>query len=66
MTRSVHQEALDLLTAHFDVEVWASDEVVPRDELLKQVKGADAIFCTISDRIDAEVLDAAGWCVIFP
>ncbi|CAG5129083.1 unnamed protein product [Candidula unifasciata] len=60
VTRDVHQEAIDLLKESLDVEIWASDEVVPRDELLKKVKGVDAIFCTISDKINKEVLDAAG------
>jgi len=40
--------------------MWDSDELCPREELLAKVKGVDAIFCTISDSINAEVLDAAG------
>ncbi|BFZ23857.1 hypothetical protein BsWGS_26896 [Bradybaena similaris] len=60
VTREVHEEAIVLLKEHFDVASWTSDEVVPRSELLEQVKGVDAVFCTISDIIDAELLDAAG------
>ncbi|CAG5136244.1 unnamed protein product [Candidula unifasciata] len=60
VTRQVHEEAVDLLKEHFDVGVWASDEVVPRAELLEQVQGVDTVFCTISDNIDAKLLDAAG------
>ena len=33
---------------------------MPRAELLKSVSGAHGLVCLLSDRIDAEVLDAAG------
>lgn len=39
---------------------WDSDEPVPRAELLKGVQGAHGLVCLLSDKIDAEVLDAAG------
>ncbi|XP_059163442.1 glyoxylate reductase/hydroxypyruvate reductase-like [Physella acuta] len=60
VTRKVHDEAIALLKEHCDLDIWDSEEVIPKDELLKKVKGVAAIFCTISDIIDAEVLDAAG------
>ena len=40
--------------------MWDSDEPVPRAELLKGVSGAHGLLCLLSDRIDTEVLDAAG------
>lgn len=40
--------------------MWDSDEPVPRAELLKGVAGAHGILCLLSDKIDTEVLDAAG------
>lgn len=43
-----------------EVSLWDSDEPVPRTELLKGVQGAHGLLCLLSDRIDAEVLDAAG------
>ncbi|CAO3586728.1 unnamed protein product [Absidia cylindrospora] len=36
------------------------DCAMPREELLTSVKGVDAIFCLLTDRIDKTVLDAAG------
>lgn len=33
---------------------------MPRDVLLTNVRGKDALFCTLSDKIDKEVLDNAG------
>ncbi len=36
------------------------DGPMPRRELLRKVRGAAGILCTLSDRIDAAVMDAAG------
>jgi len=30
------------------------------EDLLKQVKGVSAILCVVTDKINAEVMDAAG------
>ncbi|XP_076149532.1 glyoxylate reductase/hydroxypyruvate reductase isoform X2 [Alosa pseudoharengus] len=40
--------------------MWDSDDPVPRAELLKKVKGVDALFCVLTEKIDTELLDAAG------
>ncbi|KAJ3588160.1 hypothetical protein NHX12_011754 [Muraenolepis orangiensis] len=62
LTRRLPQEAATLLSQAevCDVSLWDSDEPVPRAELLKGVKGAHGIVCLLSDKIDVEVLDAAG------
>lgn len=44
----------------YDVEVFERDEVISRPELLKRAKGVDALLPLLTDKIDAEVLDAAG------
>ncbi len=36
------------------------DSPMPREELLRLVPGASGILCTLADRIDAAVMDAAG------
>ena len=36
------------------------DGVLPREQLLQKVKGADAILSLLTDKIDGEVMDAAG------
>lgn len=42
-------------------ELWDSDDVpVPRKELLQKVKGVDGLVCVLTEKIDAELLDAAG------
>ncbi|XP_067171582.1 glyoxylate reductase/hydroxypyruvate reductase-like isoform X1 [Apteryx mantelli] len=42
------------------VQQWDSNEPVPRAELLAGVAGKQGLLCLLSDRIDKEVLDAAG------
>lgn len=44
--------------------MWDSDDPVPRNELLKKVKGCDGILCVLTEKIDAEVLDAAGCFIV--
>jgi glyoxylate reductase len=48
-----------LLEAQHTVEVYSGDGAIPRDELLRRAAGKDAIVCVLTDRIDAELLDAA-------
>ena len=35
-------------------------QAMPRDALLSSVKGANGLLCTVTEKIDREVLDAAG------
>uniref|UniRef100_A0A8C2JL49 Glyoxylate reductase/hydroxypyruvate reductase n=1 Tax=Cyprinus carpio TaxID=7962 RepID=A0A8C2JL49_CYPCA len=62
VTRRIPQEGMKLLqkAGICNLSVWDSDEPVPRAELLKGVAGAHGLLCLLSDKIDAEVLDAAG------
>lgn len=39
---------------------WSKESPVPRDELLKAVNKKTGLFCLLTDKIDAHVLDAAG------
>ena len=44
----------------WDVQQWEKDEVIPRETLLQAVAGCDAILSLLTERIDAELLEAAG------
>lgn len=44
----------------YQVKVYAGEQIIPRDILLKNVKGASAILSLLTDKIDDEVLAAAG------
>lgn len=43
-----------------DIDGWNESSIVPRDQLLRGIVGKDALFCTLADKIDAEVIDRAG------
>ncbi|CAB1325322.1 unnamed protein product [Coregonus sp. 'balchen'] len=62
ITRRIPQEGMKILSQAgvCKVSLWDSDEPVPRAELLKGVAGAHGLLCLLSDKIDTEVLDAAG------
>ena len=61
VTRLLPPPAMDELAKHCDVmDVNPRDEVLARDQLLKQVAGRDAVLCLLTDTIDDEVLAAAG------
>ncbi|KAL0097260.1 D-isomer specific 2-hydroxyacid dehydrogenase [Phycomyces blakesleeanus] len=60
-TRKLLPESQARLEAQgFDLVQWKEDASMPRDLLLKEVKGADALLCVLSDKIDKEVFTTAG------
>jgi len=44
----------------YTVNIYEKDDVIARKELLKRVKGCDALLSLLTDKIDEEVLKAAG------
>ncbi len=46
------------LEAACDVDLFTGRAAMPRDELLQRVAGKQGLICLLTDRIDAEVLDA--------
>ncbi|MDP3793797.1 MAG: D-glycerate dehydrogenase [Candidatus Uhrbacteria bacterium] len=49
-----------LKTKGYAVDIYKKDDVIVRKELLKRVKGCDALLSLLTDKIDEEVLKAAG------
>ena len=63
VTRRLADSALQILydaVGEDAVRVHPHDRVIQRDELLAGVRGVEAILSILTERIDAEVLDAAG------
>jgi lactate dehydrogenase-like 2-hydroxyacid dehydrogenase len=62
VTRIVPQKALDMILKAPDlkVDVWDGEMPPPRDVLLQKVKSIHGLYCLITDRIDGDLLDAAG------
>jgi glyoxylate reductase len=61
VSRRVPEGALAPLdgTGH-SIHVRAADDPIPRAELLERVRGAEALVAFLSDRVDDELLEAAG------
>ena len=61
VTGRIPQAGVDMLVeAGHDVVAWTDREVIGRDELLRRVAGADVIVSLLTEKVDAELLDAAG------
>jgi len=61
ITRRIPKNGLKMLEdAGFELKIFQEHRVMTRDELLKFVKGSDAIVSLLYDKVDASVLDAAG------
>ncbi|HNR33043.1 MAG TPA: D-glycerate dehydrogenase [Candidatus Hydrogenedentes bacterium] len=61
--RRLPESALAVLTDAFgerEVAVYPEDRVIPREDLLAAVRGVEALLPILTDRMDAEVMDAAG------
>jgi glyoxylate reductase len=60
VTGKIPAGGLARLKAEHDVNAWESDDAISRPELLSMVAGADAIVSLLTEKIDDELLDAAG------
>jgi glyoxylate reductase len=60
VTGEIPAGGLARLKADHDVNAWESEEAISRAELLEMVAGADAIVSLLTEKIDAELLAAAG------
>ncbi len=60
VTRIIPEGGLALIRAACDADVWADELPPPRPVLLDKVRGIDGLLCLLTDRIDREVMDAAG------
>ncbi len=62
VTRIIPDEGINLLKKNKNIELdlYEHDQVIPRKELLKRVKGKHIILSILTDKIDKEVFDAAG------
>ena len=65
VTRRIPESGVKLLQESCEVEIWDSDEVVPRDVFLEAVADKDGVLCLLTDKVDAETLDVAKNAKIF-
>ena len=60
ITGRIPPEAVELLRAEHDVWAWEQATPISRPELVERVAGADALVTLLTEKVDAELLDAAG------
>jgi glyoxylate reductase len=60
VTRPIKEEPTRRLRERCDVTIDENDFGIPRDDLLKMVSGYDALITMLTEKVDAELLAAAG------
>lgn len=60
VTRRIPDAGLDILRDHAELDIFEGDYPIPREELIRRIRGKDGLLCLLSDRIDVEIMDAAG------
>ncbi len=59
VARQVPEAGIDMLREVCEVEVWKGELPVPREVLMEKVSDIDGLYCLLTERIDAELLNAA-------
>lgn len=59
VTRRIPESGVKLLQESCEVDIWDSDDVIPRDTFLDAVADKDAVLCLLTEKVDAETLDVA-------
>jgi len=59
VTRDLPGDAVERLRRAASVRIWPEELPPPRDVLLREAAAADGLIALLTDRIDAELLDAA-------
>ncbi|HMN30153.1 MAG TPA: NAD(P)-dependent oxidoreductase, partial [Caldilineaceae bacterium] len=60
VTRRIPQAGLVRVNEECEVKHWDSDDAIPRATLLEWIKGVAGLYCLLTERIDDELLAAAG------
>jgi glyoxylate reductase len=59
VTREIPERGLKTIRERFDTEVWPEYGPPPKEVIIEKVENIDAVVSLLSDKIDAEVFDAA-------
>lgn len=60
VTRRIPAAGFARVKESCEVRHWDRDESIPRQTLLEQIQGVDGLYCLLTERVDDELLDAAG------
>ena len=59
IARRIFQEAIDMIAAEADVDLWPDELPPPNETLLQKVANVDGLLCLLTDKVDAQLMDAA-------
>ena len=59
LTRHILNQGLELVQGFCNAEIWMGELPPSHEEIVDRVKGCEGLLCLLTDRIDAEVMDAA-------
>lgn len=59
VSRIIPEKGQKMITDACDAEIWQDDQPTPRAVLLEKVKDCEGLLCLLTEKIDAELLDAA-------
>lgn len=59
VTREIPERGLKIIKERFDAEVWPEYAPPPKEMIMRKARDVDALASLLSDKIDAEVFDAA-------
>lgn len=60
VTRPIPEAGLNILEPHCDLIINQKKAPLRYSELLKKVKGVNAVLCFLNDKIDKQIMEAAG------
>ncbi len=60
VTRVIPDKGLELIRDFCEVDLWLDELPPSHEELLKRVPGVEGLLSLLTDKIDAEVMDAVG------
>jgi glyoxylate reductase len=59
VTRLIPDEGLNMVKDFCDAEVWEGELPPPKEVIIEKVRDVEGLLCLLTDKIDAEVMDAA-------
>jgi lactate dehydrogenase-like 2-hydroxyacid dehydrogenase len=60
ISRIIPDEGLRIVQEFCEVDLWTEELPPSHTELLRRVRGVEGLLCLLTDRIDGEVMNAAG------
>jgi len=56
---SFPSSVMSVLESSCEVSYWVDNSVIPKKDLISNIKDKDALFCLLTDKVDKEILDSA-------